>query len=216
MLASMEPTSDLLLSTLLTLPDDQRAELERELVPLARAAALGELAADVAHDVANPLFGVMGLVDLLLEDVPPGSDLAARVELVQRSTLEIRRTVQGLLDFARLGADDSGSALLPGAAEEATRLYRHGARKSVALEERYQGETVSVRCRPAELVQAIFQLLLAAPTEGGIVLDVDGPVVRVAPAPARTLGTVVAERIVTDSGGVVERDDAAVTFRWTG
>ena len=60
-----------LLSTILSLPDDQRPRVERELVPLARAAALGELAADVAHDVANPLFGVLGLVDLLLEDAAP-------------------------------------------------------------------------------------------------------------------------------------------------
>ena len=74
-----------LLSTILSLPDEQRPAVERELVPLARSAALGELAADVAHDVANPLFGVLGLVDLLLEDATPGTDDEARLRLVCRS-----------------------------------------------------------------------------------------------------------------------------------
>ena len=40
-------------------------------MPLARSAALGDLAADVGHDIANALFGVLGLVELLLEDASP-------------------------------------------------------------------------------------------------------------------------------------------------
>src|SRR2546423_13764193 len=75
-----EPLS-VLLSTILSLSDDRRAEVERELVAPARAAALGELAAGVAHDVANPLYGVLGLVDLLLEDAAAGSNDEARLRL---------------------------------------------------------------------------------------------------------------------------------------
>ena len=94
-----------LLSTILSLPDDQRASVERELVLLARSAALGDLAADVAHDVANPLFGVLGLVDLLLEDAIPGNDDEERLRLVSRAALEMKATLGGLLDFARPGGE---------------------------------------------------------------------------------------------------------------
>src|SRR3954452_17132408 len=90
-----------LLSTIAALPEDRRAEAERELVPIAREAALGRLAADVAHDVANPLFGVLGLVDLLLEDATPGSEDESRLRLLHQTTGEMKRTLQTLLDFAR-------------------------------------------------------------------------------------------------------------------
>src|ERR1700688_4174701 len=96
--ARMAEPLDILLSTLLSLPDDRRAAVERLLVPLARSAALGELAADVAHDVANPLFGAIGLVDLLLEDAAPASEEAARLQLLQQTTLEMKGTLQVLLD----------------------------------------------------------------------------------------------------------------------
>src|SRR4051812_37817752 len=84
-----------LLSTILSFPDDQRPALERELVPLARSAALGDLSADVAHDVANPLFGVLGLVDLLLDDAAPGTDDEARLRLVRQAALEMKATLRG-------------------------------------------------------------------------------------------------------------------------
>jgi signal transduction histidine kinase len=212
----MQPGSDLLLSTLLSLPDDRRAALERHLVALTRAAALGELTADVAHDVANPLFGVMGLVDLLLEDAPTGSEEAARLQLLQRTTLEMKGSLQGLLDFARLAGDDTARASLAGAAAEATRLLRHGARRTLAVEERYPAEPVDVPCPRGQLVQAILQLLLAGRADGKVVVEVDGSSLRLSPAPETTLGSVVAARIVSDSGGTVERDERSVTLRWTG
>ena len=68
----MSDTPKYLLPTLLDLPDERRAAVERELTPLARSAAPGELAADIGHDLANPLFAVLGLVDLLLLDAAPG------------------------------------------------------------------------------------------------------------------------------------------------
>src|SRR5512147_1713177 len=90
-----------LLSTLRSLPDGEREQVERELAALARTAALGELAADVAHDVANALFGVLGLVDLLLEDATSGSDGAARLQLLHETALGLKGSVQALLGFAR-------------------------------------------------------------------------------------------------------------------
>lgn len=204
------------MSTLLALPDDRRAAVERELASVARAAALGQLAADVAHDVANPLFGVIGLADLLRDDAPAGSDERMRLEMLHRSMLDISETLQGLLDFARLGDQDAGRTPLQRAAGQAVRLLHHGARKLTTVDERYPDEPVTVPCPPSELVQAILQLLLAVPAGRTIVVEIDGPSLRVVPAPRESLGTVVAARIVTDRGATVERDDDSLTLRWTG
>ena len=107
------------MSTILSLSDDRRVDVERELVALARAAALGELAAGIAHDVANPLYGVLGLVDLLLEDAAAGSNDEARLRLVQQAALEMKSTLRVLLDFARPADGGPAQASLDDAVREA-------------------------------------------------------------------------------------------------
>src|SRR5512141_1134175 len=126
MLWRMSAARVTLLSTILSLPDDRRPAVERELAPLTRSAALGDLAADVAHDVANPLFGVLGLVDLLLEDATPGTDGEVRLQLVSQSALEMKATLAGLLDFARPAASEAARADLAEAVRAALGLVRHG------------------------------------------------------------------------------------------
>jgi signal transduction histidine kinase len=205
---------DILLSTLLSLPDERRAAVERLLVPLARSAALGELAADVAHDVANPLFGAIGLVDLLLEAAAPASQEAAHLQLLQQTTLEMKATVQVLIDFARLAGESASQASLDEAARSALRLLRHGTGRSIVVEERYPHEPVIVPCPPGVLVQAVLQLLLPARGTRGLVVEVSGPTLRISPAPAESVGTLVAERIVTDHGGRLDRDGDSITLRW--
>jgi signal transduction histidine kinase len=212
----MQPAVDLLVSTLLSFPDEQRAELERRLAPLARNAALGELTADVAHDVANPLFGAIGLVDLLAADAAPGSQADEYLQMLRRTTAEMKATLQGLLDFARLADDDAGRSSLQDAARDAARLLRHGSRRAVAVEERFPAEPVHVPCPRGALVQAVLHLLLAAPAGNGIVLEVDASSLSVSPPPEETLGTLVAARVVGDHGGTVERSDRSLTLRWTG
>ena len=76
-----------LLALLDGLPDEQRAAIERELVATARHAATGILAADTAHDAGNSIFAIIGLVDLLLTDVEPGSKVAERLELIRHTGL---------------------------------------------------------------------------------------------------------------------------------
>src|SRR6476659_4474302 len=159
---SGERDRDALLSTIVTLPDDRRADAERELVPLAREAALGRLAADVAHDVANPLFGVLGLADLLLEDATPGSEDETRLRLLHQTTGEMKRTLQSLLDFARSTPGERTSGDLVAATRAALALVRHGAGKSLAIDGQYDADELHVACDGDELVQAVLHLVLAA------------------------------------------------------
>jgi signal transduction histidine kinase len=205
---------DILLSTLLSLPDDRRAAVERLLVPLARSAALGELAAGVAHDVANPLFGAIGLVDLLLEDAAPASEEAAHLQLLQQTTLEMKGTLQVLLDFTRLAGESAEQASLDDAVRSALRLLHTGTGRALSVEERYPPEPVIVPCPPGALVQAILQLLLAARGARELVVEVSGPELRISPAPLECVGTLVAERIVTDNGGRLERTASSITVSW--
>ncbi len=215
MLWTMPGEGTALLSTLLSLPDDDRAAIERELAELAREAALGALAADVAHDVANPLFGVLGLVDLLLEDAAPGSEDAERLRLVQGAAAEMRRTLSSLLDFARPAPDEPDSADLAEAAQRALTLVRHGVGKALEVDERYPAAPASVACPPRVVVQIVLQLLPDARSVSAVAIEVSGNTLRVEPPSDDELSLTVARRLAVDHGGSVERVDGAavVTLR---
>ena len=205
-----------LLSTILSLSDDRRAEVERELVAPARAAALGELAAGVAHDVANPLYGVLGLVDLLLEDAAAGSNDEARLRLVLQAALEMKSTLRVLLDFARPADAGQTRASLDDAVREALVLLRHGTGRLLEVNERYPDEPAIVPCPPDALVQAVLHLLLAVGEAGRLEVEVGPASVRISPSPPESLGVLVAGRIVADHGGSVERTASSLTLRFVG
>ena len=74
---------------------------ESHLIRSARLAAVGEMAAGVAHELNNPLTTVSGFVELMLEELPPGSPLKEDLELVRQEAHRARRVVRRLLDFSR-------------------------------------------------------------------------------------------------------------------
>ncbi|MBN1303198.1 MAG: GAF domain-containing protein [Anaerolineales bacterium] len=78
----------------------QRAA-ENRLVQAAKLAAVGEMAAGVAHELNNPLTTVSGFTELVLEDLPEDCSQRSDLELVLKEARRARDVVRRLLDFAR-------------------------------------------------------------------------------------------------------------------
>ena len=81
----------------------QLEELKRtqaQLIHAERLAAIGELAAGVAHEINNPLTTILGEIQLLLlEELPPR--MRERLKIVVEESARTARIVQNLLLFAR-------------------------------------------------------------------------------------------------------------------
>ncbi len=117
----------------------------------------------LAHEVNNPLFGMLGLVDLLLADVEPGSPEHDRLVLVRQSGLEIKHITHALLRLARPEIDDFETVSLHRIAEEAVELVRcTNANKNFELREDYCREPLHVHGSPARLGQIFLSLLVNA------------------------------------------------------
>ncbi len=76
-------------------------ETQAQLIQSAKLAAVGELAAGVAHEINNPLTSIIGFTRLLLDDLPPDHPMRADLETIDREAARTRHIVRTLLDFAR-------------------------------------------------------------------------------------------------------------------
>ncbi|MBK9927038.1 MAG: GAF domain-containing protein [Anaerolineales bacterium] len=98
---------------------------ENRLVQAAKLAAVGEMAAGIAHELNNPLTSVTGFAELVMEDMPKDSPSYADLDLVIREARRARDVVRRLLDFARQSESARANASLNGVVEDVVTLTRH-------------------------------------------------------------------------------------------
>jgi signal transduction histidine kinase len=80
---------------------EAQLEAERRLIQAEKLAAVGEMAAGIAHELNNPLTTVTGFTELVLDDLPVDSESRPDLELVLREARRARDVVRRLLDFSR-------------------------------------------------------------------------------------------------------------------
>jgi two-component system NtrC family sensor kinase len=160
---------------LLALFEDTTEErrMQQQLVQSGKLAAIGELAAGVAHEINNPLFAILGLTEFLLKEAEPGSKGLQRLELIQQTGLEIKEIVRALLDFARENAEERHVVPLEEVVQATVDLVRRtNAHKGVELLDSYDASAAPVTASPNQLKQIFLNLIAnarQAMPNGGVV-----------------------------------------------
>jgi two-component system NtrC family sensor kinase len=81
--------------------DGQLKDLaERTILKSEKLASIGRMASGIAHEINNPLTGVLTYSSLLLEDMK-GTPYEEDLKVIRDETLRCRGIVRGILDFAR-------------------------------------------------------------------------------------------------------------------
>jgi PAS domain S-box-containing protein len=80
--------------------EERERQLQQELNLSSRLASIGQMASGIAHEINNPLTGVIGFSQLLTsKDIP--DDMAKDIEVIHSEAQRVAKIVEGLLAFAR-------------------------------------------------------------------------------------------------------------------
>lgn len=75
--------------------------LEREARMKLRLAAVGEMAAGIAHEIRNPLASMSGSIQVLRQDLPLNDEQARLMDIVLRESERLNDTIRSFLAYAR-------------------------------------------------------------------------------------------------------------------
>jgi two-component system NtrC family sensor kinase len=79
----------------------RRAASELRIIQSEKQASVGRLAAGVAHEINNPLTGVLTYTHMLLRRKDIAPDMRSDLQIIVEATERVRKIVKGLLDFSR-------------------------------------------------------------------------------------------------------------------
>lgn len=137
----------------------------------ARLSAVGQLAANLAHEIRNPLAAIDGAVDLLRSSELQEADREEFLAIIQKEAKRLARLLTEMLDYARPKKPEFTTADLQGLAQSVASFLTPVAQKSnvrIVIED--SRNVPAVWCDPAQIRQVLVNLVLngiQAMPEGG-------------------------------------------------
>lgn len=136
---------------------------QAELVQSEKLAGLGMLAGGVAHEINNPLGGILALSQILLQEI---KDPSQREDLrqVEEAALRCKRIVRDLLDFSRSSqSEDHQETQLGQLFDKAISLVLLQSKgKKISVHRNFDEELPSVCVNPNRVQQVLLNLLANA------------------------------------------------------
>ncbi len=146
---------------------EERAEemkkINAQLFRSEKLASLGKLAAGVAHEINNPLTGILTNSSLLLEDFDKDDPRREDVEVMVNETIRCREIVKRLLDFARQTKPQKRLANINALIDNIILLVRNQASfRNITIEKRLGDQLPELLIDPDQVQQVFVNIILNA------------------------------------------------------
>ena len=142
----------------------EQEQLQLQLHNSSKLAAIGELAAGVAHEINNPLTGILANT-MLLKQKPAGSDedskeTRRKLEIIEGEALRAREIVRSLLDFARQSEMQTEPVAVAELVEHTLQLLKYEINKSqVAINKRFDEDLAHVVIDANQMKQVFLNIV---------------------------------------------------------
>jgi two-component system NtrC family sensor kinase len=143
---------------------------QNELMHVERLASLGKLSSSVAHEINNPLSGILIYTKLLYKQVSNPESYASKrdsmlkhLKLIENETKRCGDIVKGLLDFSRKDQDDFEPRHLHEILQETYDLMTHPIKiANISFVADFTAATDLIYCSPNQIKQACVAMIVNA------------------------------------------------------
>jgi PAS domain S-box-containing protein len=138
-----------------------REEMQRQLYQSSKMASIGELSAGVAHEINNPLNGVINFAQLLKDEETPRSEFEQQmIDGIIDEGERIAKIVRGLLTFARADTHELSQVHFPDCIKTSIALFGHQFEKDgITVEIDLAPDLPLVRADGSRLRQVVVNMI---------------------------------------------------------
>jgi two-component system, NtrC family, sensor kinase len=198
-----EKTGKNIATLLLAVDIEERNQLRKNLIQSQKMNFIGELVSGLAHQLNNPLVGVVNIADVLLEKIGKDDEKYPYVKMIRDAGVNCKEVISRLLRFSRRQEDvprvdmdmrqvlDAGIDML---------IKQHPKFKHIRVERCYR-TIPRIHGDPVLLQQAFMNMLL-----NSVQASADNDVITVTCGPDRFRGSQVVVAITDTGCGIPEKD----------
>lgn len=141
----------------------EKKQMEAKLVEQSRMAGIGQVAAGIAHEVRNPLFGISSVGQILAKEVEGKKELKELSRQMLDEISRVKKLVEDLLLFARPQQSQDQSFSPEKLWKEVSAIPQPLAiKKRIQLEETLSLSSAELRGNPEQIRQVLINLYLNA------------------------------------------------------
>ncbi|MDP2301288.1 MAG: ATP-binding protein [Ignavibacteria bacterium] len=138
-------------------------DMKQQIFQSDKMASLGQLAAGVAHEINNPLTGVLTYSSFLLKRTKDNPEMQEDLNVIVRETLRSREIIKGLLDFARQSVPKKNKTDIHEVIERANKVVINQLKiKQITLTTNFGDMLPQIVADANQIQQVILNLLLNA------------------------------------------------------
>ena len=138
-------------------------ELYGQLIQSEKMAAFGSFGAGIAHEVKNPLAGILGITQLSLRGVEGGHPLEKNLKIIEKETKRCKTIIENLLKFARQEQVEYSEVDIPQVVADAFAIVDHQLGiNSIHVDQEIEEEIPYCRGNANQLQQVLMNLMINA------------------------------------------------------
>ena len=195
--------------------ETEREEMQRQLYQSSKLASIGELSAGVAHEINNPLNGVINFAQLLKDEERPRSEFEQQmIDGIIDEGGRIAKIVRGLLAFARTETHELEQVHFADSVETSMALFgRQFEKDGISVEIDLEPNLPLVRADVSRLRQVVVNMISNAhhALKAKTFDSLEAKVFRITARRAGKSGEIVRVEFY-DNGVGIKREDLAKVF----
>jgi PAS domain S-box-containing protein len=140
-----------------------RKKVEAQLSQQQKLESIGTLASGVAHEINNPLTGIINYAQIIVDDLEKESELREYAEGIKEEAERVAEIVADLLSFAREDKESHSLSIMSDIVNRTTSLIKTIIHKDqITLDVDISEDLPQIKCRSQQVQQVLMNLLTNA------------------------------------------------------